>query len=143
MGRDARRLCRGGAADRGDREERRALLVYGVAICSDGTCLSNFEMEDWRSQTIVSLLERAGPTRLFTIIGLKEKHASGWEPPALARIRGTTLGAIDASKYFGPGRRFVVRHDEIVPVPEEQWRKLRGRAVRYVAVPGPHSTNAG
>jgi hypothetical protein len=122
-------------------KRRRALLVYGVAHLQRRNVLPNFEMEDWRSQTIVSLLERAGPTRLFTIVGLDEKHASGWEAPALARIRGTTLGAIDASEYFGPGRGFVVRHDETVPVPEEQWRKLRAEeqfdALLYL---GPHST---
>jgi hypothetical protein len=42
----------------------------------------------------------------------------------LARIRGTTLGKVDASEYFAPGRRFGVRDGKIVPVAEEEWRKL-------------------
>jgi hypothetical protein len=105
--------------------KRRALLVYGTGHLQRRNVLSNFEMEDWRSQTIVSLVERAGPTRIFTIAGANEKHATGWRAPALVRIRGTALGAVDASEYFGPPGRFAVRDGKIVPVPEAQWRTHR------------------
>ena len=118
-------------------KQRRALLVYGTGHLQRRNVLSNFEMEDWRSQTIVSLVERAGPTRVFTIAGANEKHATGWQPPALARIRGTTLGAVDASEYFGPPGRFAIRDGKIVPVAEEQWRRLRAEeqfdALLYVS----------
>jgi hypothetical protein len=106
-------------------KQRRALLVYGTAHLQRRNVVSNFEMEDWRSQTIVSLVERAGPTRVFTIAGCNENDATAWQPRALALIRGTRLGAVDASEYFGPGARFAIRDDKIVAVPEEQWRKLR------------------
>jgi hypothetical protein len=131
-------------------KQRRALIVYGTAHLQRRNALANFEMEDWRSQTVVSLVERAGPTRVFTIAGANEEHATGWQPPALARIRGTTLGAVDASEYFGPPGRFVIRDGKIVPVAEEQWRKLRAEeqfdALLYIGPPPttrtePLSTN--
>jgi hypothetical protein len=106
-------------------KKRRALLVYGTGHLQRKNVMSNFEMEDWRAQTIVSLVERAGPTRVFTIAGAPPKDASGWPPPALVRIAGTPLGAIDASEYFGSPRRFAVGDGKLVPVPEQQWRKLR------------------
>ena len=119
--------------------ERRALLVYGTGHLQRRNVLSNYEMEDWRSQTIVSLLERAGPTRVFTIAGAKQGHAAGWQPPALARIRGTALGALDAAEYFGPRGRFVVRDGKIVPATREEWRTLRAEeqfdAVLYLGPP--------
>jgi hypothetical protein len=122
-------------------KQRRALMLYGTAHLQRRNVVSNFEMEDWRSQTMVSLVERAGPTRLFTIAGANEYDATGWQPPALALIRGTRLGAVDAAEYFGPGARFAIREDKIVPVPEEQWRKLRADeqfdALLYL---GPPST---
>jgi hypothetical protein len=106
-------------------KQRRALLVYGTGHLQRRNVGSNFDMEDWHAQTIVSLVERAGPTRVFTIAGANEKHAAGWRSAALARIRGTTLGAVDASEYFGWPGRFAIRDGKIVPVAEEQWRKLR------------------
>jgi hypothetical protein len=120
-------------------KQRHALLVYGTGHLQRKNVLSNFDMEDWRSQTIVSLVERAGPTPVFTIAGANEKHATGWQPPALARIRGTALGAVDASEYFGPGGRFTVRDGKMVPLAEEQWRKLRAEeqfhALLYLGPP--------
>lgn len=121
-------------------KQRRALVVYGTGHLQRRNVMSNFEMEDWRSQTIVSLLERAGPTRVFTIAGASAKQASGWQPPALAPTHGTTLGAADASEYFGPPRRFAMVNGKMVPVPEHQWRRLRAEeqfdAVLYL---GPAS----
>jgi hypothetical protein len=120
-------------------KQRRALLVYGTGHLQRKNVLSNFDTEDWRSQTIVSLIERAGPTRVFTIASASTRHATGWQPPALAPIRGTTLGALDASEYFGPPGRFAIRDGKIVPIPEEQWRKLRAEeqfdAVMYLGPP--------
>jgi hypothetical protein len=121
--------------------KRRALLVYGTGHLQRKNVLSNFEMADWRSQTLVSLVERAGPTRVFTIAGAKERHAAGWQPPALAPIGGTALGALDASEYFGPPRRFVVHDGKVVPVTREEWRMLRAEeqfdAVLYLGPPPP------
>jgi hypothetical protein len=70
-------------------QQRRALLVYGTAHLQRRNVVSNFEMEDWRSQTIVSLVERAGPARVFTITGSNDENgATAGQPPALALIRG-------------------------------------------------------
>ena len=106
-------------------KQRRALLVYGTGHLQRRNIMSNFEMDDWRAQTIVSLVERAGPTRLFTVASMNETQAAGWQAPALARIRGTTLGGADASEYFGPPRRFTIRDGTIAALPKEQWRQLR------------------
>jgi hypothetical protein len=110
-------------------KRRRALLVYGLGHFQRKNVHANFEMEDWRAQTIVSLLERAGPTRIFTIWGSRElaaiqSDAASWRVPSLATIRGTVLGAADAARYFGWGDRFALRDGKPVPVPKEQWRSL-------------------
>ena len=122
-------------------KQRRALLVYGTAHLQRRNVLSNFEMDDWRAQTVVSLVERASPTRVFTIAAAGEKHATGWQPPALVRIRGTALGALDASEYFAWPGRFAIRDGKMMPVAADQWRKLRAEeqfnALVYL---GPPST---
>ena len=119
--------------------QRRALLVYGTAHLQRKNVSSNFEMEDWRSQTLVSLVERAGPTRVFTIAGARAKDGRGWPSPALARIGGTPLGALDASEYFAPPGRYGIREGKLVPIPKQQWRKLRADqqfdAVLYLGPP--------
>ena len=49
-------------------------------------------------QEVFRLIERAGPTRVFTIWRLEEAltnalpEASGWQAPALTPVAGTTLG---------------------------------------------------
>jgi len=110
-------------------KRRRALLVYGLGHFQRKNVHANFEMEDWRAQTIVSLLERSGPTRIFTIWGSRElaaiqPDAASWRVPSLATIRGTVLGAADAARYFGWGNRFGLRDGKPVPIPKEQWRSL-------------------
>jgi hypothetical protein len=125
--------------------ERRALLVYGSLHFQRKNVQSNFEMEDWRAQTIVSLLERAGPTRVFTIWGVADvasiqPDASSWRPPSLAPIRGTALGAVDVTRYVPwIKRRFAVRDGKMVPVPEKEWRSMRAEeqidAVLYLGPP--------
>ena len=117
----------------------RALLIYGTGHLQRKNVLSNFEMNDWRAQTIVSLVERAGPTRVLTIAGVDGRHAAGWKAPALARIQGTALGALDASEYFGGRGRFTVRDGKLVAVRQEEWRPLRADeqfdALLYLGVP--------
>ncbi len=49
-------------------KRRRALLVYGQLHFQRRNVMSNLEMDDWRMQTIVSLIEHAiGAGRVFTI----------------------------------------------------------------------------
>jgi hypothetical protein len=125
-------------------KQRRALLVYGLGHFQRKNVHANFEMEDWRAQTIVSLLERSGPTKVFTIWGSKDlaniqPDAASWRAPSLATIRGTVLGAADAARYFGWGNRFAVVDGKIVPIPKDQWRSLRAEdqfdAVIYLGPP--------
>jgi hypothetical protein len=104
---------------------RRALLVYGTGHLQRRQVMANFEMDDWRAQTVVSVIERAGPTKVFTVAGVNDRHVKGWTPPALATIRGTELGAVDASAYFGPGRRFGIVDGKLVPIGADRWRRLR------------------
>lgn len=104
---------------------RRALVVYGTGHLQRRQVLANFEMDDWRAQTIVSLVERAGPTKVFTIANVPAAHAVGWSAPAVARLRGTALGALDASEIFGAPRRFAVRDGAVVPIDRQQWRTMR------------------
>jgi hypothetical protein len=127
-------------------KERRALVVYGSLHFQRKNIQSNFDMEDWRAQTIVSLIERAGPTRVFTIWGFSDvagiqPDAASWRAPSLARLRGTALGAVDVTRYVPWIKaRFAVQDGKIVPVPENQWRTLRAEeqidAVLYL---GPSS----
>lgn len=108
-------------------KRRRALLVYGVGHLQRKNVLSTFEIEDWRAQTIVSLIERSGPTRVFTIIGNNSREvqeAAACPTPCVLPIKGTTLGAIDASQYFGPPSRFAVLDGKVVPVAADQWQTL-------------------
>jgi hypothetical protein len=120
-------------------KRRRALLVYGTGHLQRKQVMSNFEMEDWRAQTIVSLVERAGPTKVFTIASADRKHADGWTPPALFYLRGTPLGTLDVTEFFGGFGRFTVRDGKMVPVPKVQWRTLRAEeqfdALLYLGPP--------
>jgi len=110
---------------------RRALLVYGQFHFQRLNVMSNLDMQDWRSQTIVSLLERAGPTRVFTVWNVDDALASvqpdvaSWPAPSLAVLRGTTIGAADATVFVPAPARVTFRGDQRVEVPRDQWRPLR------------------
>ncbi|HEY7474347.1 MAG TPA: hypothetical protein VH679_05010, partial [Vicinamibacterales bacterium] len=123
---------------------RRALLLYGLGHFQRKNVHSNFDMDTWPAQTIVSLLERSGPTRIFTIWTSREladlqADVASWRVPSLAIIRGTALGAIDAAKFFGWGGRSAFRDGKIVPVPKEEWRTLPAEeqfdAILYLGPP--------
>jgi hypothetical protein len=125
-------------------KKRRALLVYGLGHFQRRNVHTNFEMESWPAQTIVSLLERSGPTKIFTIWGSRElvefqPDVSSWRVPSLATIRGTALGTMDAAKFFGWGGRSAFRDGKVVPIPKEQWRTLPAEeqfdAVLYLGPP--------
>ena len=114
-------------------KQRRALVVYGVAHLQRRNVHSNFDMDEWPAQTIVSLLERASPTRVFTIVAVdasekftaRQRDIPAWPAPSLATIRGTALGAADAADYFSWGTRFAIREGKMVSVPRAEWRAMR------------------
>ncbi len=80
-----------------------------------------------------SLLERSGPTRVFTIwahprLADIQADVASRRVPSLATVRGTVLGAVDASSFVGEGigrYRFAVRDGRIMPIPRREWRTLR------------------
>ena len=125
---------------------RRALVVYGQLHFQRLNVMSNLDMQDWRMQTIVSLLERATPTRVFTVwnaddgLATVQADIASWPAPSLAILRGTTLGGADATVFVPSPARFTFRGDTQVQVPRDQWRPLRAEdqldAVLYL---GPRS----
>jgi hypothetical protein len=93
--------------------------------------MSNFDMSDWRAQTIVSLIERASPARVFSIwrfddelVALQPEVAS-WRRPSLALVRGTRIGQADVAALSPARTRMVVKGGAVVPVPREQWLPMR------------------
>jgi hypothetical protein len=111
-------------------KRRKALIIYGHLHFQRRNVGSNFEMGDWRTETIVSLIERAGPTRVFTIWRLDEiltsvfPEASGWPFPALVPVAGTTLGAIDVGRLTTFPPRFRIVNGKPEPLPKDQYATL-------------------
>jgi hypothetical protein len=111
-------------------KRRKALIVYGHLHFQRRQIMSNFDMSDWRMQTIVSLIERASPARVFTIWRLDDELAAvipdieSWRVPSLATTRGTTLGATDVAQLSPARTRMTPRGNTMVPVPREQWASL-------------------
>jgi hypothetical protein len=111
-------------------KRRKGLIIYGHLHFQRRNVGSNFEMGDWRAETIVSLIERAGPTRVFTIWRQEElltsvfPEASSWPVPALAQVAGTTLGAIDVGRLTPFPPRVRVVNGKTEPVPKDQYATL-------------------
>jgi hypothetical protein len=111
-------------------KERRALIVYGHLHYQRLNMVTNFAMDDWRAQTIVSLIERAGPTRVFTVWSLADElagafpEASSWPRPAFATVRGTSLGRIDFGRLYPKRPRLQLVDGKPKPVPVEAWMPL-------------------
>jgi hypothetical protein len=112
---------------------RRALVVYGQGHLQRRQVASNYDMSIWQAQTLVSLLERDTSGRVFNIwtwldreVELKEVAA--WTVPSLAVLKGTTLGERDFGTYATGllgGNRFTVRDGQLVPLPRDQWQRMR------------------
>ncbi|HEV8393441.1 MAG TPA: GNAT family N-acetyltransferase [Vicinamibacterales bacterium] len=114
-------------------KRRHALVVYGEGHTQRKNEGSNYDMSDWRAQTIVSILEAASPDRVFSIfyaaILPKIHDVARWPVPSLATVRGTTLGAVDYGAFddrsgVPPLPRAMVRDGKIVLIPKEQWKEL-------------------
>ena len=109
---------------------RKGLIIYGHLHFQRRNIQSNFEMGDWRAETIVSLLERSGPTRVFAIWRLEDllvnvfPEASGWTVPALVPVRGTSLGAIDVGRLLATPARFRIVNGTPEPVTRDQYATL-------------------
>jgi hypothetical protein len=109
---------------------RKGLIIYGHLHFQRRNVQSNFEMADWRAETIVSLIERSGPTRVFAIWRLEETlvdvlpDTSAWPVPAFAAVAGTTLGAFDMGRLMATPSRFHLVNRKPEPVPKDQYATL-------------------
>lgn len=128
-------------------KKRRALLVYGQLHFQRQNLLSNYDMTTWPSQTIVSLLERSTPVRVFTVwsngatLETVLPEVKSWPAPRLATINGTVLGAEDFASYVRfQGGRTRFQDGKPVPIPKDEWRSMAAEeqidAVLYL---GPES----
>ncbi len=112
-------------------KQRRALVVYGAMHLQRRNLLSNYEPGESAAPTIVSLLEAAGGTKVFTIwvnahLEALQADVASWGKPSLAMIRGTVLGAADFTFYYPYSvPRMVVIDGKPVPVARDRWRSLR------------------
>jgi hypothetical protein len=106
------------------------LIVYGHLHFQRRQMASNFVMDDWRTQTIVSLIEHAGPTRVFTVWTLAEELTSAfpaarsWPRPAFAAVKGTSLGALDVARLYPTLTRMQVADGAMKPLPQDSWTPL-------------------
>ncbi len=111
-------------------KQRRGLMVYGHLHFQRRQMSSNFFMDDWRAQTIVSLLERAGPTRVFTVWTLADELTGGfpdarsWTRPAFAAVRGTSLGSLDIARLFPNRPRMQFVDGAMKPLAASDWAPL-------------------
>jgi hypothetical protein len=110
-------------------KERRALILYGHLHFQRKNIVSNFVMDYWQAQTLVSLIEAATSANVFTIwqhdLEKVPVDASKWQVPSLVTIRGTELGKTDVSVLRAPPGRFTIVDGKMVPVSKDQWRTLR------------------
>jgi hypothetical protein len=128
-------------------KQRRALLIYGGLHLQRKNIGSNYEMVEPLAQTVVSLVERAAATKVFTVwthtwADLRSLQADvpSWQVPSLAIVRGTVLGAKDFASYFPSEMgRLAFQDGRRVAVPRDQWRSLRMEdqfdAVLYLGPP--------
>lgn len=111
-------------------KRRRALIVYGHLHFQRQNVMSNFDMSDWRMHTLVSLIERSSPARVFTIWAFDDEliraqaDVSSWRAAAITRVGGTQLGALDITALLGNRPRSSFVAGKMAMVPESDWRKL-------------------
>jgi len=111
-------------------KRRRLLVVYGQLHFQRHNLMTNLVMDDWRAQTIVSLLERSTPARIFVVwqfsdeLSKLQADVSSWPAPSIAIVRGTRLGAADMALLSPARGRMGMRDGRLAPIPEAEWRKL-------------------
>jgi hypothetical protein len=128
---------------------RRALIVWANGHLMRQEILTNYDMTSWQAQTIVSLIEAPGGTRVFTVraagsLAKWQSDTASWKPMSLTAVRDTVLGAADFSEFESPDQRYVIRGEEdFVPIAKDQWvsRRLEDivDALLYV---GPESARS-
>ena len=107
-------------------KQRRVLALYGAGHFFRKVI----------SESMVTLLEE-GKVRPFTVwtnaaaeMSAFQPDVAKWPVPSLARLRGTVLGAVNLTEYFGPGGQDI----------PEQWRAPLEDQFDAVLYLGPLST---
>jgi hypothetical protein len=117
-------------------KKRRALLLYGGSRClhfQRKNVDTNYEHPVDLAFTLVSLLERDGATKLFTIwtntateLSRLQPDLGAWRQPSIATLRGTMLGAVDFTSYIpAQSARATFRDGQPVAIPRDEWRSMR------------------
>jgi hypothetical protein len=104
-------------------KQRRGLVLFGGMHLQRKQQVTNYQMDDPRAQTVISLVERAGTKTFIIRAGSERDGMQGWSAPSLAILRGTTLGARDEPPGSLP--RVTIKNGTFVPIPREQWISMR------------------
>ena len=130
--------------------DRRALIVWANGHLMRQEILTNYDMTSWQSQTIVSLIEAPGGTRVFTVraegsLAKWQADTASWKPMTFTTVRGTVLGATDFGEFESPDQRYRIRgEDDFVPIPRDQLASRRLEdIVDGILYTGPAHTSLG
>jgi hypothetical protein len=112
-------------------KKREALLIFGAMHLQRKNISANYEPLDG-AETVVSIIDRAGAAKIFTIRTPTEAEPqslqadmASWPVPSLVVLRGTRLGMLDSAKFWSSDMpRFAMRDGKPSPLPREQWRVL-------------------
>ena len=110
---------------------RRALVLYGERHAQRRTERTNFET----ATDLGALLEADGTTKIFTVwpqlgsgrpdLDSLQNGAARWPVPSLARLRGTSLGAMDYAAFFSSDGRFQIVDGKPRRIDRDQWKPRR------------------
>jgi hypothetical protein len=110
---------------------RRALVLYGEMHAQRRTERMNYGT----ASDLCGILEADGKTRVFNIwpqIGsgkpdllALQNDAARWPVPGIARLRGTSLGAMEFTSFFTSDGRFQVVDGKPQRIDREQWKPMR------------------
>jgi hypothetical protein len=112
-------------------KKRKALLIFGAMHLQRKNISANYEPLDG-AETVVSILDRAGAAKIFTIRTPTEAEPqslqadmASWPVPSLVVLRDTRLGMLDSAMFWSSDMpRFAMREGRPSPLPREQWRVL-------------------
>ena len=111
--------------------KRRALVIFGAMHLQRKNISANYEPLDG-AETVISILDRAGAAKIFTIRTPTEAEPpwlqaemASWPVPSLVRLRRTRLGRLDAAEFWSSEMpRFAIVDGKPSPLPRERWRVL-------------------
>ena len=110
-------------------KKRKALLIFGAMHLQRRNISANYEPVDG-AETVVSILDRAGAAKIFTIRTPTEAEPqslqadmASWPVPSLVVLRGTRLGRLDAAMFWSSEMpRFAMRDGKPSPLSRDEWR---------------------